>query len=298
MKLSMPIAALILSVTVFSDSAAAQNRGGGGGGQRGAAAPAPPPQPAPRWPDGRINLGAVPGQTGLWEVGPTAMPLTRADVAEDFGLFAADMREPTDPFLATKPKLSQVPFQPWARALFADRVQHRREPYTRCKPSGAARQVATAYGTQLLDVPELRRLYILETGGAHSFRTVFMDGRSHPANLASSYRGHSIGRWEGDTLVVDTIGFNEGAWIDNLGVPTTEKLHTIERFTRTDMSQIRYEITIDDPGAYTATWKSGYYMRWVPNAESFEFICQDNNKASDLMVGDGTLIVETPVFVP
>ena len=245
-----------------------------------------------------MNLGALPGEKGLWDVGPTAIPLTRPDVAEDFGLFAADTREPTDPFLASKPKLSQVPFQPWARALFADRVQHRREPYTRCKPSPAARGVATAYGTQFLDVPELRRLYILETGGAHSYRTIFMDGRAHPQNLSPSYRGHSVGHWEGDTLVVDTVGFNEGAWIDNLGMPTTEKLHTIERFTRTDFTTIKYEITVDDPGAYTATWKSGFYMRWTPGVESFEFVCQDNNKATDLMVGDGTLKAVKPPFVP
>jgi hypothetical protein len=235
---------------------------------------------------------------GTWDVGPTGIPLTRPDVAADFGLFAADMREPTDPFLASKPKLSQVPFQPWARALFADRVQHRREPYTRCKPSPGARQVATAYGTQFLEVPELKRLYILETGGAHSFRTVFMDGRPHPANLSPSGRGHSVGNWEGDTLVVDTVGFNEGAWIDNLGVPTTEKLHTVEKFTRTDFNTIKYEMMIDDPGAYTASWNSGFYMRWTSGAESFEFVCQDNNQTSDLMVGDGTLTVEKPAFVP
>ena len=107
---------------------------------------------------------------------------------------------------------------------FADRVQHRREPYTRCKPSPAARGVATAYGTQILDVPELRRLYI-QTGGAHHYRTIFMDGRAHP-QISPSYRGHSVGHWEGDTLVVDTVGFNEGAWIDNLGMPTTERSST------------------------------------------------------------------------
>jgi hypothetical protein len=97
---------------------------------------------------------------------------------------------------------------------------------------------------------------------------------------------------------VDTVGFNEGAWVDNLGPPTTEKLHTIERFTRTDFNTIRYEITIDDTGAYTAPWTSGFYMRWVPRAESFEFICQENNKAADLMVGDGTLTTDKPVYVP
>jgi hypothetical protein len=150
----------------------------------------------------------------------------------------------------------------------------------------------------MLDVPELKRLYILETGGAHSFRTIYMDGRPHPQNLSPSYRGHAVGHWEGDTLVVDSVGFNEGAWIDNLGMPTTEKLHLIEKFTRTDMNQIRYEITVEDLGAYTAIWKSGYYMRWVPGSESFEFICQDNNKTTDLMVGDGTLKAEKPPYVP
>jgi hypothetical protein len=294
MKRSLVATVLIILLAVVAGSqTTAQNRGAGG--QRGTPAP---PRPAPRWPDGRINLGPVPGEMGVWEVGPTAIPLTRPDNAADFGLFAADTREPTDPFLASKPKLSQVPFQPWARALFADRVQHRREPYTRCKPSGGARQVATAYGTQLLDVPELQRLYILETGGAHSFRTVYMDGRTHPANLSPRPRGHSVGHWEGDTLVIDTVGFDEGAWIDNLGMPTTEKLHTIEKFTRTDFGTIKYEITVDDPGAYTAPWTSGFYMRWVSGAESFEFICQDNNQTSDLMVGDGTLTSEKPAYVP
>ena len=289
---------LFLAASISSLAQGAQGGARGGGGGRGAQTPAAPPGPAPRLANGQPNLGPVPGEIGLWEVGPTAIPLERADVPEDFGLFAGDMREPTDPFLASRPKLSQIPFQPWARALFADRVTHRREPYTRCKPSPAARQVATAYGTQILQVPELQVIYILETGGAHSFRTIYMDSRSHTANASRSARGHSIGRWEGDTLVVDTIGFDESAWIDNLGPPTTDKLHTIERFTRTDSSQIRYEITIDDPGAYTATWKSGYYMRWVPGSQSFEFVCQDNNKASDLMVGDGTLRPDAPVFVP
>jgi hypothetical protein len=269
----------------------AQGRGGRGGGQ-------PDTRPAPRWPDGHINLGPVSGaEMGLWEATPTSIPLARADVAADFGLFAADMSEPTDPFLAAKPRLSQIPFQPWARSLFASRVLHRQEPYTRCKPSSAARQVATAYGTQFLEVPELKIFYIVETGGAHSFRTVYMDGRPHPAALSPSSRGHSIGKWEGDTLVVDTVGFNEKVWIDNLGMPTTEKLHTIEKFTRTSYSQIKYEITIDDLGAYTAPWTSGFYLRWAPG-ESFEFVCQENNLAPELIMGEDKIAVTPPSFVP
>jgi len=284
------LSALVL-VLFAGQPAFAQGRGGRGGGQ-------PDTRPAPRWPDGHINLGPVQGaEMGLWEATPTSIPLARADAASDFGLFAADMSEPTDPFLAAKPKLSQIPFQPWARSLFASRVQHRQEPYTRCKPSSGARQVATAYGTQFLEVPELKIFYIVETGGAHSFRTVYMDGRAHPAVVSPSSRGHSIGRWEGETLIVDTVGFNEKVWIDNLGMPTTDKLHTIEKFTRTSYSQIKYEITIDDPGAYTAPWSSGFYLRWAPG-ESFEFVCQENNLAPELIMGEDKVAVAPPSFVP
>src|SRR5262245_47626300 len=269
-----------------------QGRGGQGRGQQA------PARPAPRFPDGQINLGQVPGEPlGLWEAGPTNIPLARPDTATDFGLFAADAREPADPFMAAKPKLSQIPFQPWARALFDYRVQIRNEPYVRCKPSSGARQVATAYGTQFVDDREQKRFYIFETGGAHSFRTVYMDGRPHPANLTPSSRGHSIGHWEGDTLVIDTVGFSERVWIDNLGMPTTEQLHMIEKFTRTDFNTIKYEVTVDDPGAYTAPWNSGFYLRFTPG-ESFEFVCQDNNQAPELIVGDGTYNIKPPAFVP
>jgi hypothetical protein len=98
--------------------------------------------------------------------------------------------------------------------------------------------------------------------------------------------------------VVDTVGFNEGMWIDNLGVPTTDQLHLIEKFTRTDFNTIKYEIRIDDPGAYTAPWNSGFYMRWTPGVESFEFVCQDNNEAPGLFVGDGTFVLVPPLYVP
>ena len=277
----------------------AQGRGGGGAATgRGGVAGTADLRLAPRWPDGHINLGPIPGaEMGLWDATPTQIPLARPDVASDFGLFAADAREPSDPFLAAKPKLSQIPFQPWARSLFAARVLTRQEPYTRCKASSGAREVATAYGTQFVEVPELKRLYIVETGGAHSFRTIYMDGRAHPANLSPSDRGHSVGHWDGDSLVIDTVGFNEKVWIDNLGMPTTDKLHTIEKITRTNYTSITYEITIDDPGAYTASWKSGFYLRWSPG-ESFEFVCQENNQAPELIMGEDHIPVAPIPFVP
>src|SRR5207247_140613 len=113
--------------------------------------------------------------------------------------------------------------------------------------------VATAYGTDFIDVPDQKRVYITQTGGPHSFRPIYMDGRAHPKDLDPSYYGHSTGRWDGDTLVVDTVGFNEGFWFSR-GIPHTDSLHMIEKLTRTDMNNTKYEVTIDDTGAYTQPW--------------------------------------------
>jgi hypothetical protein len=170
-------------------------------------------------------------------------------------------------------------------------------------PPGALRQFQMPYGNQFVEDRTFGRIFLMAGGGNHDWHFIYTDGRPQRDKLRGNddnplYYGHARGRWEGDTLIVDSKGFNEKFWFSNGGLPHTEQLHLIERFTRTDFNTIRYEITVDDPGAYTATWKSGYYMRWVPGAESFEFICQDNNKASDLMVGDGTLRVERPAFVP
>ena len=100
-----------------------------------------------------------------------------------------------------------------------------------------------------------------------------------------SYYGHSVGHWEGDVLVIDTVGFNERGWIDLRGIPTTDQLHLTERIARPSLNTLRYEITIDDPGAYTRPWTSGMFFQWMPDAEQFEFICQDGNLAPVLMIG-------------
>jgi hypothetical protein len=236
-----------------------------------------------------VIWGAVPGEKGLWNVAG--------------GTFAAPDPAPGATPAANafpgKPTLSQVPFQPWARAVYDYRQQNQLEPYTRCKPSGGFRQVATAYGTQFEYFPELKQFFIFQTGGSHSYRTIYMDGRSHPKNLAPSYYGDNIGHFEGDTLVVDTVGYNERMWISNLeGMPFTGQLHTIERFTRINSNQIKYEMTIDDPGAYTRTWTTGWYINWSPGVESFEFVCQDGNQAFDLMVGSLEHVDRSSLFVP
>jgi hypothetical protein len=192
---------------------------------------------------------------------------------------------PVFPFGGHLAPLADVPFQPWARKLYDERLAHQLEPHARCKPSGGVRQMQTPYGVEILELPELQRLYIFDIGGPHSYRTVYMDGRSHPAAPASTAYGHSIGWWEGDTLVVDTVGYNEGFWIDRRGLPNTDRLHTIERLTRAVADTIKYEITIDDPGAYTAPFTGRFDLRLDPGIELYEYMCQEANYAGELMTG-------------
>jgi hypothetical protein len=241
----------------------------GGPGRGGA-----PAKPAPRSADGRVLLGgATPGDKGVWLPGEGGAQSMVADPA-------------------------QVPFQPWAKALFDERRANQLEPHTRCKPSGFVRQFLTPYGVELVELPEIERVYIFDIGGPHTYRTIYTDGRTHPKILEPSFYGHSIGWWEGDTLVVDTTGFNESFWIDRRGHPHTDKLRTLERFTRTDANTIKYEVTVDDPGAYTAPWKSAFNLRWEPGTELFEYVCQEANYAPTLMVGDKKSVDRTSSIVP
>ena len=125
-----------------------------------------------------------------------------------------------------------------------------------------------------------------------------MDGRAHPEQLDPTYYGHSIGWWDGDTLVVDTVGFNEGFWMDREGRPHTNQLHTLEKFTRTNFDTLRYELTVDDPGAYTAKWGGATNLRWESGTELFEYVCQQSNYAGSLMLGAYEAVDRTTVAVP
>ena len=108
-----------------------------------------------------------------------------------------------------------------------------------------------------------------------------MDGRGHKGQVGGDddnplYYGRAVAQWEGDTLVVDTQGFNEDFWFTNGGLPHTEQLHLVERFTRSDFDTLRYEVTIEDAGAYTRPWSTGWTMRWVADQELPKHFCQDN----------------------
>ena len=243
---------------------------GRGRGQR------PPSKPTPHLADGRVNLGPAPGEKGVWEGNAGATLATNVK-----GLDNPRMNLPTNL------KIADVPFQPWARAVYEYRqsTTTKDDPHVRCKPSGGPRMFHTPYGFEFLDLPDQKRIIIVGVGGPHTWRTIYMDGRPHPTDLDPTFSGHSVGHWEGDALVVDSVGFNEKFWLTREGIPFTDKLHLIERFTRTDYNTLKYEATIDDPGAYTKTWTGGWLITWQPDEELYEYVCQDNNRDVRHMYG-------------
>ena len=231
-----------------------------------------PVRPTPRHADGRINIGSIPGEKGHWI-------RTRRELVAEPGM---ENRLPSD--LA----IENVPFQPWAREMWNYRrsKDDRDSPHARCKPSAGPRQIGTAYGFEIVDLPEIKQVLIFDIGGPNTWRTVYTDGRKHPANLEPSFYGHSIGWWEGDTLLVDSVGFNEKNWIDAMGLVHTDQYHQLERFTRLDSNTLKYEVTVDDPGAYTTKWTAGFHLRWNEGAELFEYVCQQNNLNPEMVIGD------------
>lgn len=167
-----------------------------------------------------------------------------------------------------------APFQPWAKQKFQENhAMKRSETDLRCLPPGVPRIMLMARPFQI--VQSANRIVMVYEGGAHVWRQVWMDGRAHPKDPNPNWLGHSIGHWEGKTLVVDSVGFNDRTWLDDAGHPHTEQLHVIERFTRTDPMTMTYEVIIDDPGAYAQSWKSTSSLSFRPGGRLAEDICLD-----------------------
>jgi hypothetical protein len=161
-----------------------------------------------------------------------------------------------------------APFQPWALALYQHRQQNdfADDPMLECIGPGNPRQMMTPGGVRFIEDRNFRRMYMIYGGGNRNWRTVFLDGREppNPDEVNLSFLGLAVGRWEGDTLVVDSTGYNTRFWMSNGGLPHTEALRLTERFSRPSHDELLYEVEIDDPRTYTRTWKAGWTLQWVP----------------------------------
>jgi hypothetical protein len=203
-----------------------------------------------------------------------------ADGKVDFsGIWTADRKFIYDINDALKPG-DTLPIQEWALKVTLERLS-KDDPEARCLPTGVPRQAP--YPWRILQTPT--HIFFLFEGNIHSYRQIFMDGRPHPKDPDPTWYGHSVGRFEGDTLVIETVGFNDRFWFDFAGHPHTEKLRTIERFRRPEFGKLLYEVTIDDPGAYTRPFTLYGDHAYEPNTELMEYICNENNQDVEHIVG-------------
>jgi hypothetical protein len=240
-------------------------------------------QPAPRWPDGHIRLGAVPPEPGYWAY-PSKPGLVENN-ATVVGMNRNGLLENLDDAAKV------APFQPWAKGLYEyrQRTLLKDDPLASCLPPGGPRQFQVPNGVQFLEDPDRQRLFVMSGGGNRNWRLIYLDGRALPSSddATLGYYGNSVGHWEGDTLVVTATGFNERFWFSNGGLPHTEKLKLTERFSRPDFNTLKYEVTVDDPGAYTHPWTGGWTLQWVAGQDIELYFCDDNNKDEAHLAGLG-----------
>jgi hypothetical protein len=234
----------------------ANGRGGGGGGGRGAA------QPAGQAAGGRGGRGAAPA------TGPAAAaPAQNAIPTASFGNVAGNMQ-------------GGLPMQPWAAELVRKRQadNSKDNPDALCLPMGFMQFHTHPQPRKMIQTPDV---IVIMYEANYGLRQIFTDGRPLPdrKDVEPWWYGYSVGKWEGDTLVVETTGFldRDPIWLDVRGSPLTEEAKVTEKFRRTNFGTLEIEITVDDPKAYTMPWTVRLTHRYMPDTELIEFICEERD---------------------
>jgi hypothetical protein len=174
------------------------------------------------------------------------------------------------------------PFQPWAlekfKALQDEKVHLNPDsgpdPTERCIPPGIPREMLQPFPFEIVQARD-RVIMIFEYQSL--IRQIFTDGRGHPQDLEPTYMGNSTGKFEGNTLVIDTIGFNDKTWLDPMGLPHSDQMHVVEHLRRVDHDTLVDEYTIDDPKAYTKPWTAQKVFKLKPDWQIKEYVCTENN---------------------
>jgi hypothetical protein len=245
-------------------------------------APATPTASAastPRFDDGTVMLYRMPGELGYW-----ANPSQHALVEK--GVTVA-MNE--QGLLANIDDAAKVaPLMDWSLALYKFRQANglKDDPVNACISPAGPRHLQDPKGFRMIQDRNLDRVYILFGGGNRNWRHINLDGRAAPNidEVQSTFFGYSNGHWEGDTLVVESIGFNDRFWFSNGGLPHTPALKLTERFTRPDHDTLVYNVTVDDPRTYTRTWEAEWTLDWVPG-DIDESFCEEGRPPIGPRVG-------------
>ena len=225
--------------------------------------------PAPRTSDGKPDL------SGIWDIEhnrpcpPGGCP--DMEVGQEFVNIGWSLK-------------GGLPYQPWAAAARKARMEEngKDDPSSHCLPRGAVKSHTSPLLRKIVQVPGL--VLILSEANA-SYRQIFTDGRPLPEIEQPSFNGYSSGRWEGDMLVVQTVGFKDGLWLDRSGSPMTDAARMTERIRRVNYGQLEIELTVDDPKAYTAPWTVKLRHSIVLDTELLDYICLENEKSITHLVG-------------
>jgi hypothetical protein len=235
----------------------------------------------PRLSDGTPNLAAPaprtsdrqPDLSGIWVLEANCPASGCADypAGAEFGNLGAKLP-------------GGLPYQPWAAALVKERSADlgRDDPVAACRPAGAVRILTFPPPRKILQLPGL--LVILSERDV-TYRQIFLDGRPLPTDPEPSWNGYSVGAWEGDTLVVRTIGLRDGTWLDRNGSPATDAATLTERFRRVNYGNLQVALTVDDPKAYLRPWTVTLNQKLFADTELLDYYCLDNEKDLQHAVG-------------
>jgi hypothetical protein len=249
------VAAAALVCAVFAPAAAAQEYQAG----NAAASKLPPnPKPMPRTADGKPDL------SGTWQAGGVSI----------FGEPGAPPLHPLPPAPVKAPARQPIPYQDWAEAK-RKTFTVLDDPTSKCFLPGVPRIVGMPMPMEIVQTPgEVVILY----ESFRAWRRIPLNAKlEHPDDLTPTWMGDSVGRWEGDTLVVDVTGFNDKTWLGGMGTVHTEKLHVVERYKPINYDSILYEATVQDPGALTKPWVTGSVLRRPIDVRVEEYECIENN---------------------
>jgi hypothetical protein len=224
--------------------------------------------PAPRYADGTVNFDREPGKVGYWgKASQHALVEKGVEVGiNENGLLAN---------VADAAKVA--PLMDWSLALYQYRQANglKDDPVKGCISPAGPRHLQDPGGFRMIQDRNFNRVYVMFGGGNRNWRLIHLDGRAppNPDEVTATYYGYSTGHWDGDSLVVESSGFNDRFWFSNGGLPHTPALHLTERFTRTDYDTLTYQVTVNDPNTYTRPWTAEWTMQWV-DGEIKEHFCE------------------------
>jgi len=205
-----------------------------------------------------VLLAGTPAQNSEAAKAKPAPPALSHNLAGTWNFFT---KIPPQQGVYGTPSREAPPMTPWAQARFdaakpgygPRAVASGNDPILRCNPSGIPRVLLYPNPFEIVQTPDRVFMFFERE---HLWRQIWIDGRAHPKDLEPTWMGDSVGHWEGDTFVVDTIGLNDKSWLDLWGHPHSEALHLVERYRRVDQGTMTMQLTVEDPTAYTATWVS------------------------------------------